>query len=608
VRLRVHLLDSKAQKELGSFDEDLGPNGARLTGALPNLSARLRTVLGASLTDEQETALSASRVRSPDAAQLYAEGMMSARRWEPEVALSRFEAAVAADPSFLDAQRNIAWTWELQGNQRKAREGWQHVRGRQNGLTARGIAEIDLKLLELGPDEQKANDARMALFEATPDDVDLGLAIARRSPSRARLVLVKRLRELPNSPALLLDLAEAYGAWISGDLLHAEQLLNRASARATELGARWELARVRHFQGGLLYTSDPLRWNEALARLLEAERLFAEVGELDNLAQVKQFKSDLLFNTGARRQAVATLDEAAGVQRRLGNRKAAADLVALSAEGLNESWELDAAAKRLDEARAELEALEAPLTPYFRVRAELAIDTADLHAAQDALRQMRRGEESPHASFLEANILYEQDHREEARSTYQKAAVLGELLGNRLFEPSNSCGVDCDGDQPAAGLACLAQHCQADQPGFEGLHKGRCRVLEARCRFRANDLTGAELAARDALTILEPVSLESALRARTILTRIAAARGESAKAVQKLRAELARVESKHHTRMAFEVALALGDVELKAGRPEGRARLLKLEEEAKSREFFRIARLAREALDRKPVVAGAQHH
>jgi hypothetical protein len=102
------------------------------------------------------------------------------------------------------------------------------------------------------------------------------------------------------------------------------------------------------------------------------------------------------------------------------------------------------------------------------------------------------------------------------------------------------------------------------------------------------------------LTILEPVSLESALRARTILTRIAAARGESAKAIQKLRAELAGVESKHHTRMAFEVALALGDVELKAGRPEGRARLLKLEEEAKSREFFRIARLAREALTREP--------
>jgi len=48
-------------------------------------------------------------------------------------------------------------------------------------------------------------------------------------------------------------------------------------------------------------------------------------------------------------------------------------------------------------------------------------------------------------------------------------------------------------------------------------------------------------------------------------------------------------------RLDFEVALALGEVELRAGRPEGRTRLLKLEQEAKSREFFRIARLAREA-------------
>jgi hypothetical protein len=43
------------------------------------------------------------------------------------------------------------------------------------------------------------------------------------------------------------------------------------------------------------------------------------------------------------------------------------------------------------------------------------------------------------------------------------------------------------------------------------------------------------------------------------------------------------------------------------GRPEGRARLLKLEEEARSREFLRIARLAREALDQKPVASAPRH-
>ena len=73
-----------------------------------------------------------------------------------------------------------------------------------------------------------------------------------------------------------------------------------------------------------------------------------------------------------------------------------------------------------------------------------------------------------------------------------------------------------------------------------------------------------------------------------------------------LRADLAEVESKHHKRLAFETALALGAAELRAGRLEGRMRLAKLEQEAKSREFFRISRLAREALDQE-ATASAPH-
>jgi hypothetical protein len=47
--------------------------------------------------------------------------------------------------------------------------------------------------------------------------------------------------------------------------------------------------------------------------------------------------------------------------------------------------------------------------------------------------------------------------------------------------------------------------------------------------------------------------------------------------------------------LAFEVALALGEVELRAARSEGRARLRNLEQDAKSKEFFPVARPAREA-------------
>jgi len=83
-----------------------------------------------------------------------------------------------------------------------------------------------------------------------------------------------------------------------------------------------------------------------------------------------------------------------------------------------------------------------------------------------------------------------------------------------------------------------------------------------------------------------------------------AARGETVKAIASLRSDLAKADSNGNKFTAFEVALALGEVELRAGCPEGRPRLLKLEQEAKSKEFFRIGRLAREALDARPDAGG----
>jgi len=90
------------------------------------------------------------------------------------------------------------------------------------------------------------------------------------------------------------------------------------------------------------------------------------------------------------------------------------------------------------------------------------------------------------------------------------------------------------------------------------------------------------------------------------LGRAMAARGQTATAISELKRTLAELESKQSYKVvAFEVALALGEAELAAGSAAGRPRLLRLEQEAKANESFRVARLAREALDRKPPRASA---
>jgi hypothetical protein len=84
-----------------------------------------------------------------------------------------------------------------------------------------------------------------------------------------------------------------------------------------------------------------------------------------------------------------------------------------------------------------------------------------------------------------------------------------------------------------------------------------------------------------------------------------AANGQRARAISDLKKTLGEIEATGFYRLfAFEATLALGEAELAAGMPAGRARLVRLEREASSRECFRIARKARGALDqtrpRKP--------
>jgi hypothetical protein len=110
--------------------------------------------------------------------------------------------------------------------------------------------------------------------------------------------------------------------------------------------------------------------------------------------------------------------------------------------------------------------------------------------------------------------------------------------------------------------------------------------------------------AAGALTALEQASVAfkfPALAARrdVLRARAEAQLGRSPAAIIQLRKTLADSEQRAWGLIALEAKLALGEVELEAGRAEGRPRLAKLEEEARSKGFLRIARLAHEAVESK---------
>src|SRR5450631_209521 len=105
------------------------------------------------------------------------------RKFEYANARSDFEAALVTDGSFLDARRRLVEMWETEGNRKKALEGAERVRSMSAALTPRQRAEAEANVLSLGTESAKGTEAQRALFDATPDDVELGLRLIEEQPA-----------------------------------------------------------------------------------------------------------------------------------------------------------------------------------------------------------------------------------------------------------------------------------------------------------------------------------------------------------------------------------------------------------------------------------------
>jgi eukaryotic-like serine/threonine-protein kinase len=611
--LSIKMVDAASGRELASLEEDLGEGGAVVAEKVSGAAARLRELLGVALSEEQSTALSASRSRNLAATQSYSQGVRSLRKFEYANARSYFEAALAMDSSFLDAQRRVVETWEAEGNSKKAREATERIRSRRNGLTPRQAAIVEAKLLSLGPEPSKGAEARKAIFDATPDDMELGLGLVELLDApRTAGAIISRLRELP-APAsrdIRLDIAEADVAWHLGNPQRAEEFFARAHGNAQALGARTEMADALSERAKMLLSTEGSA-ADAWGPLQEAAGLLDEVGELDRIAALKSLRADLVLSSSSTGTALKVLEENAALYRRLGDRARLSDVLISSASQLYYSGEIELAKRKLREALLESEAIgEAPGSWYTFVDGAFALAQADLERVRNAVGLLRTepNQNEMGALWEEVEAFKAQDRLQEARETAETVKTLLETNGRPLeasYFQRELCELACDEGRPLAGLDCLAQH--PVPPGLRSTWTlGTNRIL-AKCRYLSGDLQGAERAALD--TRADGLSwgwYDLRVLGDAYLMRVRAARGESGRAIASLRADVAEAEGKHFKSLAFESALALGEVELLAKRPEGRTRLLKLEQEAKSKEFFRIARLAREALDGKSAAAASK--
>jgi serine/threonine protein kinase len=614
VTLSIDVVDAQTSQHRATFQEDIGPNGVKLPAVVIGIGDRIRKALSVSLSQEEQAGLSTSRARSPDTVQAYAQGVMRLQAFDYAGARGFFEAARGREPDFIDAELRIIETWESQENGKEVRRAIENVQARKRGLTPGLAAVLNAEFLVFGSDDKGVGDAVMTAFDTRPDDVELGLSLVSFGRERAyspnlaprtALAIVQRLRQLPAplSTDLRLDIAEASAAGSLGETKRAHELLTKAAARAKALDARTELASALREQWKLLYATEG-RGTHSLPPLLEAEQLFTQVGEIDEIADTK-FQKGLVLSFADAPAGLAANDEAAALFRRLGDRAVLQDVFLQSAFALIDQLELDRAREKIDDARAELAALGEPLTgDYFGAQAALALHEADLDGLRKAAQGMRSISSEISALIAEARALREGDHLNEARESLLRAAKLLEERGGRsagIARKLEACPLDCDGGEPAKGLACLAEFADAPQED-----RTKCGTLlsEAWCKYFAKDLAGAARAAQAAFSIADRLKYPSChISSSVILMQVDAARGKGVpEAISTLRAELTDLESKKARLLAFSVAIALGEIELRAGRSNGRARLHKIEQDAKREGLLRFARRAREVLEKNTAV------
>ncbi len=507
-----------------------GPSGTTLDvsgqlDGLAELTARVSQDLRAELrlprlSDQQTRSGRAELPEHPEAARLYAEGLAALRRFDAQTASDRLDAALELEPAHPMILIRLAEAWSELGHGARARESAERAFGACERLSREKQLAIEARYRFLTHDWQRAEELYRALREFFPDDVDYGLSLAETQDRGARLdqasATLAALRELPepwgDDPRI--DLAEANVAYHSGDYPRSQAAAARAAATGRQLGARSLVAGALSREALTRVETDDDQ-EGVFERLLEARRLYAEVGNKRGLVTVLLTLGEQASRRGGLEEAEAYYHPALDIAAEIGDATGLARGKTALAILLDQRG-------RLSEGLALKEEV---LDSYRRrdVEQGAAIMLENLGIS---LLKMGRLEEAL-ARLVEAAGRFEQlgDQIGLAWSPYYQGRVWFaygelELAKNRLRDAGEAAI-----EHPAGGLASYV--------AFE----------LARIELAAGDLAAAEERARALAGELERLGQPGdAAEARLLLARVASAGGEPGRAVELAEAALAVFE------------------------------------------------------------------
>jgi tetratricopeptide (TPR) repeat protein/TolB-like protein len=647
IRLDFRLQDTRLGETLAAVSET-GSESA-LLDLIARTGSALRQTLGiGQVSPSQASVVRASLPSDPRAAKLYSEGLAKLRAFEAREARDLLEQAVAAEPRHASARAALAAAWAALGYDNKSQDEARQAFTLATDLPREERLSIEGRYREYSHEWSKAIELYRTLWDFFPDTVDYGLRLASAQISAGKaeeaLTTLEALRRLP-SPAgedARIDLAESRAGTALGNFKRVVESARRAAVKGQSQGARFVVAQSRADEGWALERLG--QTSEATAALAEAERLFADSGNVlgaanavHTIGNVRLGKGDFVaarkaYNDalavfrrlGTQKRAAVALnnignsfynqsdlvqaqkyyDEVLRIDREIGDKQGAAGALGNLANVLDAMGDLTGARRMQEECLAafrevgDKRGIASTLNNLGNVLAELG-DVAGARQNYEASLAITsetgytRGR--AFSKFGLADVLAWQDHLEDARAAAEEALALRTALGDESTAALSRMQLGAIAHEQ--GRTEQAQSLLREAIGVFDKN-GSVESSASANAFLARVLvatggTGAKAAAQRATALAEQSGNRvSRFEATLITARVAAASGNFVEAARHAELVLTEARKYGYVPYQYEARLALGEIEMASGKPDGTARLDALERDAREKGYGLIARKA----------------
>ena len=322
LRVDIRLQDSREGETL-SLVSEMGPL-TELLDLVSRAGLRLRDRLG---VQAGEASVRGSQPGSPEAARLYAEGLIRLRQFDALGARSIFERAITADPRFPLAHSALANTWSQLGYDSRAKEAAARAFQRSANLPRADRLLVEGTYREMSSEWKEAIAIWQTLSTFFPDDVEhaLRLANAQISSGAAKdgLATIEAFKKrFPETRDPRLDLAEAQAAETLSDFKRMQAAAASAAAAGEALGARLLVASARLREGAATLRQG--RTADAVKRFEDARAIYAAAGDRAGVARTLNNLASAISDGPDTRRTRQLYDEGLAIARAIGEQ----DLVA----------------------------------------------------------------------------------------------------------------------------------------------------------------------------------------------------------------------------------------------------------------------------------------